>query len=141
VFICEQKLYSRSQLTKHMKTGDSEVDGSEVERSGFAGHPVCEFCKTSFYGDNELYTHMSREHYSCHICQRYTATFVLAYLSQLFTSYVKFAIVYRQHPAQYDYFRNYDDLEVCCIKAMFLGTHTDIYIYIYTVRYLCSKLL
>jgi E3 ubiquitin-protein ligase ZNF598 len=78
VFICEQKLYSRSQLTQHMKTGDSEVDGSEVERSGFAGHPMCEFCKSSFYGDNELYTHMSREHYSCHICQRYTATFVLS---------------------------------------------------------------
>lgn len=78
VFICEQKLYSRSQLAQHMKTGDSDVDGSEVERNGFAGHPMCEFCKSSFYGDNELYTHMSREHYSCHICQRYTATFVLS---------------------------------------------------------------
>ncbi|WVZ97342.1 hypothetical protein U9M48_042889 [Paspalum notatum var. saurae] len=86
VFICEQKLYTRSQLAQHMKTGDSEVDGSEVERSGFAGHPTCEFCKSSFYGDNELYTHMSREHYSCHICQRL-------------------------HPGRYDYFQNYDDLE------------------------------
>ncbi|XP_039839044.1 E3 ubiquitin-protein ligase ZNF598-like isoform X2 [Panicum virgatum] len=95
VFICEQKLYSRSQLTQHMKTGDSEVDGSEVERSGFAGHPMCEFCKSSFYGDNELYTHMSREHYSCHICQR-------------------------QHPGQYDYFRNYDDLELHFRKDHFL---------------------
>ncbi|GJN35677.1 hypothetical protein PR202_gb24473 [Eleusine coracana subsp. coracana] len=44
VFICEQKLYLRQQLNQHMKTGDSEVDGSE-------------------------------------------------------------------HPGQYDYFRNYDDLE------------------------------
>ncbi|CAL4892746.1 unnamed protein product [Urochloa decumbens] len=95
VFICEQKLYSRSQLAQHMKTGDSEVDGSEVERSGFAGHPMCEFCKSSFYGDNELYTHMSREHYSCHICQR-------------------------QHPGQYDYFRNYDDLELHFRKDHFL---------------------
>ncbi|XP_062179340.1 E3 ubiquitin-protein ligase hel2-like [Phragmites australis] len=95
VFICEQKLYTRSQLTQHMKTGDSEVDGSEVERSGFAGHPMCEFCKSSFYGDNELYTHMSREHYSCHICQR-------------------------QHPGQYDYFRNYDDLELHFRKDHFL---------------------
>jgi hypothetical protein len=77
VFICEQKLYTRSQLQQHMKTGDSEVDGSEVERSGFSGHPMCEFCKSSFYGDNELYTHMSREHYSCHICQRYCAAFIL----------------------------------------------------------------
>jgi hypothetical protein len=91
VFICEQKLYTRTQLNQHVKTGDSEVDGSEVERSGFAGHPMCEFCRSSFYGDNELYTHMSREHYSCHICQR-------------------------QHPGQYDYFRNYDDLEVCWHK-------------------------
>ncbi|OEL12886.1 hypothetical protein BAE44_0026095 [Dichanthelium oligosanthes] len=74
VFICEQKLYSRSQLAQHMKTGDSEVDGSEVERSGFAGHPTSK-------------------------------------LSQQFTRCVDFVIVYRQHPGQYDYFRNYDDLE------------------------------
>lgn len=78
VFICEQKLYTRAQLAQHTKTGDSEVDGSEIERSGFAGHPVCEFCKYPLYGDNELYTHMSREHYSCHICQRYYATMSLA---------------------------------------------------------------
>lgn len=95
VFICEQKLYTRAQLTQHTKTGDSEVDGSEGERSGFAGHPMCEFCRNAFYGDNELYTHMSREHFSCHICQR-------------------------QHPGQYDYFRNYDDLEMHFRKDHFL---------------------
>lgn len=77
VFSCEQKLYTRSQLNQHIKTGDSEVDGSEVERGGFVGHPLCEFCKSPFYGENELYTHMTREHYSCHICQRYSATIIL----------------------------------------------------------------
>ncbi|PKA54712.1 hypothetical protein AXF42_Ash000547 [Apostasia shenzhenica] len=86
VFISEQKLYSRSQLRQHISTGDSEVDGSESERGGFAGHPMCEFCRNPFYGDTELYMHMSTEHYTCHICQR-------------------------QHPGQYDYYRNYDDLE------------------------------
>lgn len=70
VFICEQKLYSRAQLNQHICTGDSEVDGSESDRGGFMGHPMCEFCRTPFYGDNELYTHMSTEHYTCHICQR-----------------------------------------------------------------------
>ncbi|KAL8089217.1 hypothetical protein AgCh_038850 [Apium graveolens] len=50
------------------------------------GHPMCEFCRTPFYGENELYTHMSTEHYTCHICQR-------------------------QHPGQYEYYKNYDDLE------------------------------
>ncbi|EOX95399.1 RING/U-box superfamily protein, putative isoform 1 [Theobroma cacao] len=87
VFICEQKLYTRAQLNQHINTGDSEVDGTESERGGFMGHPMCEFCKTPFYGDNELYSHMSTEHYTCHICQR-------------------------QHPGQYEYYKNYDDLEI-----------------------------
>lgn len=87
VFICEQKLYTRAQLNRHLNTGDSAVDGNESERGGFMGHPFCEFCKTPFYGDNELYSHMSTEHYTCHICQR-------------------------KHPGQYEYYKNYDDLEI-----------------------------
>ncbi|KAI4301570.1 hypothetical protein L6164_034835 [Bauhinia variegata] len=95
VFICEQKLYTRAQLNRHISTGDSEVDGSESERGGFMGHPMCEFCRTPFYGDNELYTHMSREHYTCHICQRL-------------------------HPGQYEYYKNYDDLEIHFRQEHFL---------------------
>ncbi|XP_019422143.1 PREDICTED: E3 ubiquitin-protein ligase HEL2-like [Lupinus angustifolius] len=95
IFICEQKLYSRAQLNQHISTGDSVVDGSESERGGFMGHPMCEFCRTPFYGDNELYTHMSTEHYTCHICQR-------------------------QHPGQYEYYKNYDDLEIHFRQQHFL---------------------
>ncbi|CAI9767796.1 unnamed protein product [Fraxinus pennsylvanica] len=95
VFICEQKLYTRAQLNQHIKTGDSEVDGTESERGGFMGHPMCEFCRTPFYGDNELYTHMSTEHYTCHICQR-------------------------QNPGQFEYYKNYDDLEVHFRRDHFL---------------------
>ncbi|VVB03579.1 unnamed protein product [Arabis nemorensis] len=87
VFICEQKLFTKVQLIQHISSGDSEVDGSESERGGFTGHPMCEFCKSPFYGGNELYTHMSREHYTCHICQRLK-------------------------PGQYEYYGNYDDLEI-----------------------------
>uniref|UniRef100_A0A453LJJ4 RING-type domain-containing protein n=1 Tax=Aegilops tauschii subsp. strangulata TaxID=200361 RepID=A0A453LJJ4_AEGTS len=95
VFICQQKLYTQEQMARHTQTGDTEVDGSEVERGGFAGHPICEYCKRAFYGDNELYAHMTRDHYSCHICQR-------------------------RHPGQYDYFRNYNDLEMHFRKDHFL---------------------
>lgn len=95
IFICEQKLYTRAQLEQHISTGDSEVDGSESERGGFMGHPMCEFCKKPFYGDNELYTHMSTEHYTCHICQR-------------------------QHPGQFEYYKNYDDLEMHFRSTHFL---------------------
>ncbi|KAG4122746.1 hypothetical protein ERO13_D11G285600v2 [Gossypium hirsutum] len=87
VFMCEQKLYTREQLDKHIKTGDSVVDGTESERGGFMGHPMCEFCQNPFYGENELYLHMSTEHFTCHICQR-------------------------RHPGQYEYYRNYDDMEI-----------------------------
>ncbi|XP_073313796.1 uncharacterized protein [Primulina huaijiensis] len=100
VFICEQKLYTRSQLTQHTNTGDSEVDGTESERGGFMGHPRCEFCGTPFYGDNELYTHMSTEHYICHICQR-------------------------QHPGRYEYYKNYDDLEIHFRRDHFLCEDED----------------
>ncbi|CAN8267830.1 unnamed protein product [Cochlearia groenlandica] len=95
IFICEQKLYSRAQLNQHIHTGDSEVDGSESDRGGFAGHPMCEFCKNPFYGDNELYTHMSTEHYTCHLCQRL-------------------------HPGQYEYYKSYDDLEIHFRRDHFL---------------------
>jgi hypothetical protein len=53
-----------------VRTGDSVVDGRESERGRFTGHPMCEFCENRFYGDNELYLHMSTEHFTCHICPR-----------------------------------------------------------------------
>jgi hypothetical protein len=70
VFICHQKLYTRTQLEQHLVKGDSEVDGNQEERAGFTGHPMCDFCRRRFYGETELYGHMSTEHYTCHLCQR-----------------------------------------------------------------------
>ncbi|VVA37471.1 PREDICTED: zinc [Prunus dulcis] len=100
IFICEQKLYTKAQLDRHTETGDSEVDGSETERGGFNGHPMCDFCKNPFYGDNELYMHMSTDHYTCHMCQR-------------------------QHPGQYEYYNKYDDLENHFSQAHFLCKDED----------------
>lgn len=95
VFISEQKLYSRVQLRQHTRYGDTEVDGSKNERCGFSGHPLCEFCQKPFYGDNELYFHMSVEHYTCHICQRLNSN-------------------------QYEYYKDYNDLEIHFREAHFL---------------------
>ncbi|KNA08799.1 hypothetical protein SOVF_159430 [Spinacia oleracea] len=95
VFVSEQKLYSRVQLRQHIRYGDSEVDGSENERCGFSGHPLCDFCHRSFYGDNEIHFHMSTEHYTCHICQRLDST-------------------------EYDYYKDYNDLENHFGEAHFL---------------------
>ncbi|CAI5470900.1 unnamed protein product, partial [Closterium sp. Yama58-4] len=87
VFLSEQRLYTRQQVERHEAGGDPEVDGSSEEaRGGFKGHPRCDFCARRFYGDNELFHHMSTEHYTCHICQR-------------------------NNPGKYEYFRSYDHLE------------------------------
>ncbi|XP_015570596.1 uncharacterized protein LOC8274951 isoform X3 [Ricinus communis] len=95
IFISEQKLYNRAELNQHVKTGDTVIDGSESERGGFVGHPTCEFCQNPVYGDNELYLHMSTEHFTCHICQR-------------------------RHPGQYEYYNDYYDLEIHFRQEHFL---------------------
>jgi len=100
IFICEQKLYTWAQLEQHLSRGDSEVDGSEIERGGFMGHPICDFCRKRFYGDNEIYLHMSREHYTCHICKR-------------------------RHPGNFAYYRNYNDLEEHFGREHFLCENMD----------------
>jgi hypothetical protein len=43
VFISEQVLYSKSDLERHMRTGDDEGPMAE---SGFKGHPICRFCRS-----------------------------------------------------------------------------------------------
>nr|XP_004295579.2 PREDICTED: E3 ubiquitin-protein ligase hel2-like [Fragaria vesca subsp. vesca] len=90
MFVCEQKLYTSEQLKWHSSLGGSVVDGS----GGFKGHPMCEFCETRFYGQSELYSHMSTEHYKCHLCSNFGE--------------------------QYEYHRNYNDLEEHFYQGHFL---------------------
>ncbi|OMO86222.1 hypothetical protein CCACVL1_09714 [Corchorus capsularis] len=66
VFMCEQKLYTRAQLDQHMKTGDSEVDGSESERGGFMGHPMRHPGQYEYYRNyDEMEIHFRQEHHLC----------------------------------------------------------------------------
>ncbi|CAA2954744.1 zinc finger 598 [Olea europaea subsp. europaea] len=95
VFICEQKLYTRAQLTRHINRGDEEVDGTEIDQGDFMGHPICEFCSIPFYGESELYTHMSTEHHTCRMCLR-------------------------QDAGQYEYYKNFSDLEAHFRRYHFL---------------------
>jgi hypothetical protein len=49
VFISEQVLYSKSDLERHMRTGDDEGPMAE---SGFKGHPLCRFCRCGRAGSS-----------------------------------------------------------------------------------------
>lgn len=65
-FTHEHDLFTDAELSKHMKKGDDNPGA--VDQSGFKGHPLCSFCGTRFYGDDELYIHCRDSHEKCHIC-------------------------------------------------------------------------
>ena len=67
VFVTEQVLYTRSELNRHYKRGDTKGPMAEA---GFKGHPTCQFCKSRFYSDQELYVHMQTKHLQCFLCKR-----------------------------------------------------------------------
>jgi len=56
-------------LRTHAGCSQTDKEGN-LGQSGYKGHPMCGFCRQRFYDDGALYTHMQREHYTCHICQR-----------------------------------------------------------------------
>jgi hypothetical protein len=33
-------------------------------------HPLCEFCRDCFFGDDELFFHLRERHEDCFICKR-----------------------------------------------------------------------
>lgn len=68
VFTHEHDLFTVQELRKHERIGDD--DPGAVDQSGFKGHPECGFCRTRFYGDDELYAHCRDKHERCHICDR-----------------------------------------------------------------------
>ncbi len=67
-FTHEHTLYNDKELQKHMSKGDDNPGA--VDQSGFKGHPLCGFCGSRFYGDDELYTHCREKHERCFLCDR-----------------------------------------------------------------------
>ncbi|KAK9815654.1 hypothetical protein WJX72_007454 [[Myrmecia] bisecta] len=51
-FPLELPVYTRAELREHMQE-----------------HPNCQFCDIQFYGLDELFHHMQRTHFTCHVCQ------------------------------------------------------------------------
>ncbi|KAG8348951.1 Zinc finger C3HC4 type (RING finger) [Trypanosoma vivax] len=63
VFLCEQRTYTTSELSLHMK-GQCLFDPTS-----FLGHPPCLFChKQHFYDDDHLLHHMRNKHLVCDFC-------------------------------------------------------------------------
>ena len=83
MFVSEQLLYTRADLERHKRTGDTS---GPLAESGFRGHAHCRFCRRFFFGDNELFAHMQTGHEQCFLCRR-------------------------ARPDKYVYYRDYAELE------------------------------
>lgn len=65
-FVQEQQVFTKTSLKAH-NVGRNRATGPK--QSGKDFHPMCQFCKKRFYGDAELYAHLERDHFKCHICK------------------------------------------------------------------------
>lgn len=61
IFPSEQRTYTQYEYDRHLRFGDGD---------GSIGHPNCEFCRKRFYDSTALFQHLTREHESCHLCER-----------------------------------------------------------------------
>ncbi len=71
VFAHEHALYPPNWLPSHLpsmyrppnyKPPKDQIEGGV--------HPLCQFCRECFFGDDELYKHMRENHEECLLCNR-----------------------------------------------------------------------
>ncbi|KAI0780465.1 hypothetical protein BD413DRAFT_463543 [Trametes elegans] len=73
VFAHEHALYEPNQLPLHlpsMARGHRHGHPKNPQQIEGGVHPLCEFCRECFFGDDELYAHMREKHEECFICKR-----------------------------------------------------------------------
>lgn len=97
IFSHEHTLYTQEQLQKHHREGDASFN--KDDETGFTGHPECVFCKTRFYGADELFEHCRNKHEQCHLCLK--------------------------KGIQHQYYANYDNLEKHFKKEHFLCQYKE----------------
>ncbi|KAJ0403754.1 hypothetical protein P43SY_006297 [Pythium insidiosum] len=65
-FVQEHEVFTKAGLRAH-NVGRNRSAGPRASGKDF--HPMCQFCKRRFYGDMQLYEHLERDHFRCHICK------------------------------------------------------------------------
>ena len=63
IFPHEFRVYTRSELVLHRKTGDPD-------NRSYKGHPQCDFCSERYYDNDELLLHLRKNHFWCHFCEK-----------------------------------------------------------------------
>ncbi len=63
IFPKEFRVYSRSELVAHRKSGDADD-------KSYKGHPQCNFCSERYFDSEELHIHLRKSHFWCHFCEK-----------------------------------------------------------------------
>ncbi|KAJ7453217.1 hypothetical protein FB451DRAFT_1145061 [Mycena latifolia] len=78
VFAHEHALYPPNLLPLHLPSmlsssrASKPAKGKDKDREQIEGgtHPLCEFCRECYFGDDELFAHMRDAHEECFVCKR-----------------------------------------------------------------------
>ncbi|KAJ7279657.1 hypothetical protein C8J57DRAFT_136041 [Mycena rebaudengoi] len=76
VFAHEHVLYPPNILPLHLPSmlphsrPNKAGKGKDKEQIDGGTHPLCEFCRECFFGDDELFAHMREAHEECFVCKR-----------------------------------------------------------------------
>lgn len=71
VFTHEHALYPPSTLPLHLPSMfQRHRQNAPKDQIEGGVHPMCEFCRECFFGDDELYAHCRERHEECFVCKR-----------------------------------------------------------------------
>ncbi|KAG6370057.1 hypothetical protein JVT61DRAFT_12459 [Boletus reticuloceps] len=100
VFVHEHALYPPNLLPLHLPSIPHRSNKQPLKDPIEGGtHPLCEFCRECFFGDDELFVHMRDRHEECFLCKR--------------------------NDVRNQYFHNYESLELHFSRAHFACTNVD----------------
>lgn len=66
-FIQECPVYTKAKLAAHSSGRNGRTKSVQNKRKQL--HPMCQFCKKRQYCDVQLFQHLEKEHYKCHLCK------------------------------------------------------------------------
>ena len=65
LFLSQMNIYNQSNLNDHIKYGEYDKNNNLISPP----HPSCPFDGSTFYNDEQLFSHMNSSHFICQLCR------------------------------------------------------------------------
>ncbi|KAG8968551.1 hypothetical protein FRC03_006951 [Tulasnella sp. 419] len=70
IFSHEHTLYATDELPLHIPSLARRGPPAKDKDKDIESHPICDFCRECFFGDDELYKHLRERHEECFVCKK-----------------------------------------------------------------------